>query len=153
MLFYIPLHIAIQSIEGEWQSYSTVTYKLDVVKIFHTVICVHIENQEFACTFKNPRYTPADFPLWFLHTWFPFVNQLNEGKEDVVHLTYNGRLLNGTVIYDQFQGTYIFDGHKRLDVPSQTFEASLFQLEGIEGPMMITRHMLYGAGMYCFESH
>ena len=119
-----------------------------MVKIFHTVTCVHIENQEFACTFKNPRYTPADFPLWFLHTWFPFVNQLNEGKEDVVHLTYNGRLLNGTVIYDQFQGTYIFDGHKRLDVPSQTFEASLFQLEGIEGPMMITRHMLYGAGTY-----
>ena len=65
-----------------------------------------------------------------------------------MNLTYNGRLLNGTVIYDQFQGTYIFDGYKRLDVPSQTFEASLFQLEGIGGPMMITRHMLYGAGMY-----
>ena len=65
-----------------------------------------------------------------------------------MNLTYNGRLLNGTVIYDQFQGNYIFDGHKRLDVPSQSFESSLFQLEGIEGPMMITRHMFYGAGMY-----
>ena len=69
-----------------------------------------------------------------------------------MHLAYNGTLLNGTVIYDGQQGTYIFDGTKRLDTPSQTFEVALF-FDGYEGPLTIKHHLLYGNGMYQIMSN
>ena len=74
------------------------------------------------------------------------------GKKEIMHLAYNGTLLNGTVIYDRRQGTYIFDGMKRLDMISQTFEASLF-FDGYEGPMTVKNYLLYDHGMYRFGSN
>lgn len=149
--FFIPLHTAITSIEGEWQSYITFTYDNDEVHIFRTLICVETENQEFTCTIGNPRYSPSDIPTWFFDILFPNINQLKDGKEQIMHLAYNGTLMNGTVIYDDQQGTYIFDGKKQLDTPSLTFEVSLF-FEGYEGPLTVTHYMLYGNGMYRFNS-
>ena len=150
--FFIPLDTAILSIEGEWQNYITITYNNDDVNIVRTFTCVETENQEFACTIGNPRYSPSDFPAWFFDTLFPNFNKLMVGKEEIMHLAYNGALHNGTVIYDRRQGTYIFDGIKRLDMISQTVEASLFFV-GYEGPMTMKNYLLYGHGMYQFVSN